>query len=100
MTADQSEASPLAPPRSPDRPFFAYGIFKPTELAYRQLEDLVQSTQEDVVTGSLLLRDGFAVSDPGGHERVRGFTLWFMDGSADEAYERICAREPKRLYKW
>lgn len=100
MTADHSEASPLAPPRSPVRPFFAYGIFKPTELAYRQLEDLVQATQEDVVAGSLLLRDGFAVSEPAGHGRVRGFTLWFLDGSADEAYERICEFEPQRLYKW
>lgn len=53
-----------------------------------------------MVVGSLLLRDGFAVSEPAGHGRVRGFTLSFLDGSADEAYDRICESEPQRLCKW
>ena len=100
MTASQFEASPLQPPVSPALPFFAYGIFKPTELAYRQLEDLIRVTREDVVTGTLLIRDGFAVHDPAGYGRVRGFTLWFRDDAVDEAYQRISQFEPKRLYKW
>lgn len=100
MTADQLEASPLAPPASAALPFFAYGIFKPTELAYRQLKDFIRAKQEDVVAGSLLIRDGFAVHDPAGRGRVRGFTLWFHADAAGVAYHRICEFEPRRLYKW
>ncbi len=100
MPTSQNEASPLDSPGSSGRPFFAYGVFKPTELAYGQLKDLVLATQEDVVAGSLLIRDGFAVYDPAGHGRVRGSALWFRTDAAEEAYQRICEFEPQRLYKW
>lgn len=99
MSADP-ESSPLALPESLDRPFFAYGVFRPTEFAYSQLRDLVLTRQADSVQGSLLVRDGFAVYDAAGEGTIDGFSLWFEAGCAEEAYRRICDFEPRRLYKW
>lgn len=92
--------SPLGLPPRLDRPFFAYGVFKPTELAYSQLSDLVADVRADSLRGALLVRDGFTVYRPGDGGIVEGFRLSFEGEGAEEAYRRIGDFEPKRLYKW
>lgn len=43
-------------------PFFAYGIFKPGQLAFFQIREYVSKVREPVYCkGSLLLRDGLPI---------------------------------------
>lgn len=88
-------------PPSIDKPFFAYGLFRPGQLAFFQLRDLVSEVFESAsVAGSLLLRDGLPIIDPEGHNRIRGTLLTFLPERTAEAYDRISAMEPDKHYRW
>jgi len=88
-------------PSSTDWPFFAYGLFRPGQLAFFQLRELVSGVVEPVeVAGSLLLRDGLPIIDPQGHGGVEGALLTFLPERAAEAYDRISAMEPDNHYRW
>lgn len=82
------------------RPFFSYGIFRPGQLAFFQLRDLVARAQPAQVPGTLLLRDGLPIADPAGQGYVGGALLTFGSGQGAEAYERITRMEPGRHYRW
>jgi Gamma-glutamyl cyclotransferase, AIG2-like len=87
-------------PRDVTRPFFAYGLFMPGQLAYFQIRDLATSTPA-TVTGQLRIRDGvpfLAPSAPG--YSVTGALVSFAPADAEEGYGRIAAMEPKHLYSW
>lgn len=82
-------------------PFFAYGLFKPGQLAYFQLQELVNEiTDPAQIAGSLLLRDGLPIIDPTGQGLVKGVLMTFWPGRAVEAYDRISAMEPDNHYRW
>jgi hypothetical protein len=88
-------------PPNIDLPFFAYGLFKPGQLAFFQLRELVKNVTDPAhIKGSLLLRDGLPIIDPKGQESVKGALLTFLPGRASEAYDRISAMEPDRHYCW
>ena len=88
-------------PTSIDRPFFAYGLFKPGQLAFFQLRDLVSKDPEPAsVAGSLLLRDGLPIIDLEGHGSIKGALLTFLSERTEEAYDRISAMEPDKHYRW
>jgi hypothetical protein len=88
-------------PKNMDLPFFAYGLFKPGQLAYFQLRELVSHVSEPAqVAGSLLLRDGLPIIDPTGHGCVNGALIRFHPERAGEAYDRISAMEPDKHYRW
>jgi len=54
-------------PADINNPFFAYGIFRPGQLGFFQLKELVSDIIEaSQVAGSLLLRDGLPIIDPSG----------------------------------
>lgn len=83
------------------RPFFAYGLFKPGQLAFFRLRELVSNVTDPVqVAGSLLLRDGLPIIDSAGHGRVKGALVTFLPGRAAAAYDRISAMEPDKHYRW
>jgi hypothetical protein len=87
-------------PKDVTRSFFAYGLFKPGELAYFQIRDLATSTPA-TATGQLRIRDGvpfLAPSAPG--YTVGGALVSFAPADAEEGYGRIAAMEPKHLYSW
>ena len=87
-------------PSSTDWPFFAYGLFRPGQLAFFQLRELVSGVVDPVeVAGSLLLRDGLPIIDPRGEGGVEGALLTFLPGRAAEAYDRISAMEPDNHYR-
>jgi hypothetical protein len=83
------------------RPFFGYGLFRPGQLAFFQLRELVSHvTEPPQVTGSMLLRDGLPIIDPAGHGLVKGVLLTFLPTRVAEAYDRIAAMEPDKHYRW
>lgn len=91
----------MEPPSNIDRPFFAYGLFMPGQLAFFQLRELVSNIIDSVeVVGCLRLRDGLPLFDHRGGGRVKGNLLTFLPGKAEEAYAHISAMEPDRHYRW
>jgi hypothetical protein len=93
--------SSLALPDDPNLPFFAYGAFKPGEVAFDQISDLLATNPIlSSVKGNLKVRDGLPLFDSSGAGRVRGFLLTFRDESRLQAYEKICSFEPKKVYYW
>ena len=88
-------------PTDTDRPFFAYGLFRPGQLAFFQLRDLVDRVAGPIeIVGSLRLRDGLPIIDLRGSGSVRGALLKFRSDRSQEAYDRISAMEPDRHYLW
>jgi hypothetical protein len=84
-----------------DRPFFTYGIFRPGQLAFFQLRELVINVVDPAaVAGRLLIRDGLPILDLGGGGHTRGTLLTFLPERAGEAYERVSAMEPDKHYLW
>jgi hypothetical protein len=82
-------------------PFFAYGLFRPGQIAYFQIRDLVQGPIAGAkVKGCLLIRDGLPMIDPGGNATVNGSLINFKEGTALEAYNRIAQLEPEKQYRW
>lgn len=83
-------------------PFFAYGIFRPGQLGFFQLKDLVNDiTDPSEIAGRLLLRDGLPIVDPNGHGHVTGALLSFATReAAEQAYDRISSLEPDLHYRW
>ena len=57
--------SPLGSPVDLSRPLFAYGLLKPGELAFSLLEPFVCSRDQARARGTLWLRDGIPLFDPG-----------------------------------
>jgi hypothetical protein len=91
----------MEPPPNIDQPFFAYGLFKPGQLAFFQVREFVKKIRSEAfVSGMLLLRDGLPLFEPSDRGRVWGAVLTFRPEQAGEAYERIAEMEPKRQYRW
>lgn len=96
-------ASPTAPrpwlPADISLPFFAYGLFRPGQLAYFQIRDLATATPASVA-GALRIRDGVPFLDPSLPGSVSGALIRFPTDDAEVGYRRISAMEPKDLYSW
>ena len=96
-----SATSILTLPQDLNLPFFAYGAFKPGELAFAQIREYLSSEPSPVFAeGHLKVRDGLPLFDPNGSGNVRGFLLNFSPETGKLAYEKICAFEPKNIYFW
>ena len=87
-------------PENTNLPFFAYGLFKPGELAYFQLHEYVQVTSPALARGNLLVRDGLPIIGPDSQGSVKGTLLTFHPDKAVAAYNRISDMEPKKHYEW
>ncbi len=84
-------------------PFFAYGIFKPGQLGYLRLIDLVGEAKPDCkIKGELLMRDGLPIIDgkPGHSGTCTGAMLTFKPEDVETAYQRIAKIEPDKHYRW
>jgi hypothetical protein len=88
-------------PANIDRPFFAYGLFRPGQLAFFQLREFVSTVIDPArVSGTLLLRDGLPIIDPSPKGIVKGALVKFRDECAEQAYKRISDMEPDKHYRW
>ena len=89
-------------PENTELPFFAYGIFKPNQIAYYVIKDLVESTENKSIDNyEQFLRDGLSfiikTKKPGS---LNGYKINFKSDNAFEAYFKISNKEPSNLYKW
>ena len=73
-----------------DLPFFAYGIFKPGQIAYSKIRDLDFEMKEASINYLMKQRDGVPILLQKGNERynTKGCLYDFSDG--EKAYRRIC----------
>jgi hypothetical protein len=81
-------------------PFFAYGVFKPGELAFLQVKDLVASIQACSIGATLRIRDGLPIASLSSDSDLPGSLIHFKPGSEEEAYRRISEFEPQTQYRW
>ena len=81
-------------------PFFAYGIFKPGQIAYSKIKDLVLQKKEISINRPMKHRDGVPILLKKENERykTKGFLYDFSDG--EKAYKIICQTMSPALYKW
>lgn len=88
-------------PRNWNLPFFAYGIFKPGQLAYPRIMGYVKGEPSaEIVDYEMLYRDGIPLIRSGENEyfKTSGYLIEFTDPK--EAYEIIGKSEPEELYMW
>jgi len=81
-------------------PFFAYGLFKPGQLCFFRIRDLVKEKRPAEVNGCLKERDGLPLLVLDSYQKIKGFLIRFKDGQEKEAYERIVEIEPDAVYHW
>lgn len=93
------EKTSLKLPKNTDLPFFAYGIFKPNELAYSKIEKHVRRHYSCEIDYTMLMRDGVPLITPG-YGKTKGALIYFKEESSKEAYGIICDSEPEKLYSW
>ena len=81
-------------------PFFAYGIFKPGQIAYSKIKDLVLQKKEISINRPMKHRDGVPILLKKENERykTKGFLYDFSDG--EKAYKIICQTMSPALYEW
>jgi hypothetical protein len=82
-------------------PFFAYGSFKPGELAFSQIEPYLDGVPLTALAqGSLKVRDGLPLFLDAEGAESRGYLLRFRTDSWEVAYGIICGFEPSKHYEW
>lgn len=89
---------------SPDNmtlPFFAYGFFKPGQLAYHRIEDHVKGEPSaEKIEHEMRYRDAivFIVNGENKEYETFGYLIEFIN--PQEAYEEIGNSIPENLYEW
>jgi hypothetical protein len=81
-------------------PFFAYGLFKPGQLCFFRIKDLVIGASDAEVEGYLKERDGIPLLIPGSGFTVKGVLIEFLPAREVEGYTRIVEIESDEVYKW
>jgi len=90
-------------PRNVYLPFFAYGAFRPGQLAFHRLKPFVLRTKQALVRGQLRIRDGLPILDPDGAQDVSGSLFFFglpPEAACQNAYRAIVDLEPGAQYRW
>lgn len=92
----------LKSPRNTDLPFFAYGIFKPGQLAYSKIESCVKNHYEYEIDYEMLMRDGVPLitAQSKGHYKTLGHLIYFNRDCTKKAYESISESTHEKLYEW
>ena len=87
-------------PNNTKLPFFAYGLFKPGQLCFFRIKNLVKEYSEAELSGRLKERDGIPLLILDSCSKVKGFLIQFIDENEVNAYKRIIGIEPEEVYKW
>lgn len=95
----------LSVPENMNLPFFAYGFFKPHELAYNQIKEYCDgSAEEAYVYGLFYEKDGVPILKTDDIENkgrvVMGAVIKFYRWKKEKAYKVISDMEPSNLYRW
>ncbi|WP_406537371.1 hypothetical protein [Methanobrevibacter sp.] len=98
------ENNPLKPPRNIDLPFFAYGIFKPNQLAYSRIARFIRREYPEEINYDMLMRDGVPLIMPGKSNKIqyktKGYLIYFNEEDSKKAYDIISRNQLEKLYKW
>ena len=84
-------------------PFFAYGIFKPGQIAHPKIKRFVDEYTDNVKISYLMKhRDGVPILIEGENERFQteGTIIKFKEGKQRKAYGTISKTELRKLYEW
>src|ERR1700686_287584 len=81
-------------------PFFAYGLFKPGQLCYFRISDLVINYRDVQVDGILKERDGIPLLSMSKDSKVKGVLIFFHRERETDAYQRVIDIEPEDVYRW
>ena len=87
-------------------PFFAYGLFKPGQLAYSRIEKYVDIVKTDKtprrIPYKMITRDGVPlIEDKENNEYyTMGYLIYFKKGSEKQAYNTISKTRGDALYDW
>lgn len=82
-------------------PFFAYGLFRPGQIAFFRLQEFVErATAHSRVLGDLRVRDGLPLLVESQNGSVTGSLLEFRADDSTTAYGRIAELEPRHQYEW
>lgn len=82
-------------------PFFAYGIFKPGQLAYPEIEEYIKGEPSaEIINHEMRYRDGLALifSEENKTYKTSGYLMEFKNPKT--AYELISKSQNENLYKW
>ncbi|MBM3997918.1 MAG: hypothetical protein FJ303_27830 [Planctomycetes bacterium] len=90
----------MKPPNDLSLPFFAYGVFKPGELAFLQIKALVENCADCSIPGTLRIRDGLPIASLEQRGEIRGARIAFRPSSERQGYQRIADLEPGHQYRW
>lgn len=90
----------MNPPDNIELPFFAYGLFKPGQLAFYKIQNLIGSYSQTNIFGYLKERDGVPIFVESDNSLLKGFLIKFKDECEAEGYAKITSLEPKKYYKW
>ena len=90
------------PKNNIEYPFFSYGIFKPGQLAFSEIEKYVDKISYNSIDYQMCIRDGVPVIDKKENKNFKtyGYLIEFKKGSEKKAYEVISKTEPFDLYEW
>ena len=98
-----NEYNIIEPPTDTSLPFFAYGFYKPHQLAYPQIESFVKGMPEKAkVHASLKQINNIPVLvkyndyDP----YVEGYLIKFKNNMQEDAYKKVGYSRNKGIYEW
>ena len=93
--------SPPFVPSDTTLPFFAYGLFKPSEPLYRHIKKLTDGEpSRGTISGLLRVRDGLPLLKTSSSGTVNGYVIRFAPSQGDLGYAEIGEREPRKHYRW
>ena len=91
----------LKPPLNINLPYFAYGLFKPDQLAYNKIKNLTKKHHSGKIYAEIYLKDGIVLLKPKTCKSlINGELYYFKEDMKNLAYDNIRAFEPKKFYKW
>lgn len=93
----------IEPPEDISLPFFAYGFFKPHQLAHPQIESFVKGTPKKAkVKASLKQINNIPVlvKYDSYNSYVEGYLINFKNSMKEEAYKKVGYSRNNGIYKW
>ena len=82
--------------------FFAYGIFKPGQLAYSKIRNHVDEIEDAEINYPMEHRDGvpIIIDNEKDFYQTKGFIMTFRKGQERDTYKIICKTLLRKLYEW
>lgn len=103
MSDEDETPKYVCPPIGNDleRPFFAYGIFKPGQIAFYKIENCIFKFENHEIPREMIMRDGVPIIKNINSSRfTNGYKIYFKKEDCETAYGKISETQPYDLYKW